>query len=289
MTIIQVRQRTDDVIERTGSPGGYVLGHAAREQRRLVTQAEFSRPKTEALLRDAGVGPGMRVLDAGCGAGDVAFLVAELVGPGGAVVGVDRSVDVLATARGRAAALGLRQVSFVAGDVGTVVPGGAFDAVVGRLVLMYAADPVAVLRHLVGLVRPGGVVAFQEVDIAPRAWPPAPVFERCWRWAIEAFTRSGARPDMGPRLFKAFVDAGLPAPQVRMEGNGGGGPDWGGYDLVAETVRTLLPAIERYGIATAAEVDVETLAERMRGEVVAGGGVISPSVFWGVWARTPAA
>ena len=87
---------------------------------------------------------------------------------------------------------------------------------------------------------------------------------------------------------QAFVDAGLPAPQVRMEGNCGGGPDWGGYDLVAETVRTLLPAIERYGIATAAEVDVETLAERMRAEVVAGGGVICFSVFWGVWAPTPA-
>jgi SAM-dependent methyltransferase len=274
--------------ERTGPPGGYVLGHAAREQRRLVTQADISRPKTEALLRDAGVGPGMRVLDAGCGAGDVAFLVAELVGPDGEIVGIDRSADVLATARGRAEALGLRQVSFVEGDAGTIVPEGAFDAVVGRLVLMYVADPVAVLRHLAGLVRPGGVVAFQELNIAAWAWPPAPVFERCWRWAVEAFARSGARPDMGPRLFKTFVDAGLPAPQVRMDGNCGGGPDFVGYELVAETVRTLLPAIERCGIATAAEVDVETLAERMRAEVVAGGGAISPSVFWGVWSRTPA-
>jgi SAM-dependent methyltransferase len=274
--------------EHTGSPGGYVLGHAAREQRRLVIQAELSRPKTEALLRDAGVGPGMRVLDAGCGAGDVAFLVAELVAPDGAVVGIDRSGDVLATARERAAALGLRQVSFVAGDVGTIVPAGAFDAVVGRLVLVHVADPVAVLRHLAGLVRPGGVVAFQEVDIAARAWPPAPVFERCWGWAVEALARSGARPDMGPHLFKTFVDAGLPAPQVRMEGNCGGGPNYGGYDLVAETVRTLLPAIERYRIATAAEVDIETLMERMRAEVVAGGGVFCMSEFWSVWARTPA-
>jgi hypothetical protein len=143
-------------------------------------------------------------------------------------------------------------VSLVEGDVGTVVPGGAFDAVVGRLVLLYVADPVAVLRHLAGLVRPGGVVAFQEADIAPQAWPPAPVFERCWNWAAEAFARSGAKRDMGPRLYKAFVDAGLPTPGVRTDGNCGGGPDWDGYEVIAETVRTLLPAIERCGIATAA-------------------------------------
>src|SRR5262245_61976095 len=90
--------------ERTGSADGYVLGHAAREQRRLADQASVFRPKTEAFLRGAGVVPGMRVLDAGCGAGDVSFLVAEMVGPDGEVVGVDRSPDVVATARGRAEA-----------------------------------------------------------------------------------------------------------------------------------------------------------------------------------------
>ena len=237
------------------------------------------------MFREAGIGPGMRVLDAGCGAGDVSFLVAELVGPEGRVVGVDRSADALTTARGRADALGLRQVAFLESDVGTVAPAGPFDAVVGRQLLSYVADPVAVVRHLAGLVRPGGVVAFQEPDVVARAWPPLPLYEQCWRWVVQAAGATGARANMGLRLFKTFVDAGLPAPRVRMDGIVGSGLDWTGYPWTAENIRTLVPTLERFGIATAAEVDIETLAERLRVEVEAGGGIVCPVVQCGAWTR----
>jgi 2-polyprenyl-3-methyl-5-hydroxy-6-metoxy-1,4-benzoquinol methylase len=90
----------------------YVLGHSQREIRRLMTQAAILRPVTERLLRNVKIAPGMRVLDLGCGAGDVSMLVAESVGPTGLVVGIDRNQEVLALAGERARAAGLRQVSF---------------------------------------------------------------------------------------------------------------------------------------------------------------------------------
>ena len=71
----------------------YILGHDPGELDRLIAQARFFGDLTEEVLRRAGVGPGMRVLDVGCGTGDVSFLAARLVGPTGSVLGVDRSAD----------------------------------------------------------------------------------------------------------------------------------------------------------------------------------------------------
>src|SRR5262249_26099103 len=89
----------------------YILGHSDREIRRLIFQAALLRPITERLMRDAGIGPGMRVLDCGCGAGDVSMLAAELVGGSGTVVGIDRSRAAIGVAEERARAAGLAQVS----------------------------------------------------------------------------------------------------------------------------------------------------------------------------------
>jgi SAM-dependent methyltransferase len=204
-------------------------------------------------------------------------------------VGVDRSADVLKSAQQRASSLGHAQVTFLQGDLGTVVPEGAFDALVGRLVLAHVADPVAVLHHLAGLVRPGGVVAFHELDLAARAWPPAPIFEQCVEWVTRASERAGSKSNMGMRLHKTFVDAGLPGPQVRIRGIASDGGDWEYVQLIAELVRSLLPTIERFQVASAAEVAIETLAERLRDEVVAGGGIIYTSLHYGAWTRTPSA
>jgi len=68
----------------------YVLGDTGAEHARLVRQAAIFNPFTERLFRDAGIGPGQRVLDIGSGVGDIAMLVARLVGPTGEVVGVER-------------------------------------------------------------------------------------------------------------------------------------------------------------------------------------------------------
>jgi SAM-dependent methyltransferase len=272
-----------------GAVAGYALGHAAEEQRRLDNQGAMIRPQTERLLREAGLGPGMRVLDAGCGTGDVTLQVAELVGPRGMVVGVDRSAEALATAGERVAARGLGQVGFVQEDVAAMTAARPFDAVVGRLLLMHQPEPAAVLRHLAGLVRPGGTVAFLEFALVPiLAVPARPLYERAYGWVLGALTRAGIQVDLGLHLDAVFAAAGLPAPAVRIESMVFAGAD-PGLGLLAETVRTLVPAIERFGLATAAEVGIDTLLDRLLAEGAAIGGAAWAPAVGAAWVRLPAA
>src|SRR5829696_6215481 len=213
--------------EPSGRPAGsqadpaYALARSRAEYERLSRQAAFLRGTTEQLFRAAGLEPGMRILEVGSGAGDVALLAAELVGPEGEVVGVDVDGAALEIARGRAQSLGLGNVSFVEGDARTAELEGGFDAAVGRLVVMYWGDPTEGLRRIAAHVRPGGVVAVQELDLDPATGPRSLPEETLWnetgQLVIETFARAGMRMRMGRELFGAFLAAGLPAPNMRDE------------------------------------------------------------------------
>jgi SAM-dependent methyltransferase len=96
---------------------------------------------TEEVLRRAGIGPGMHVLDIGCGAGDVAILAARLMGPSGRALGIDRSEAAVKRASQRAAAEGLSWSRFSLADVQAFDTDQRFDAIIGRLVLRHVADP----------------------------------------------------------------------------------------------------------------------------------------------------
>ncbi len=206
----------------------------------------------------------MRVLDLGCGAGDVAFVAAGLVGPEGLVVGVDRSAQALERARERAQQARLSQVRFVEGDIHDPAEGGPFDAIVSRLTLMWVPDPVAILRNQATTLRPGGIVAPIEVDvIAAHSVPPIPMVSEAVGWLAEAFTRAGIHGALGPRLWTALVEAGLrPLGMTGVQKYFGPG-DPVGAALLSGVLRSALPLIERTGVATLADVDPETLQERI--------------------------
>ena len=267
--------------------GGYALGHSDRELDRLSAQARLIDPITRQFFREAGIAPGMRVLDVGSGAGDVAFLLAELVGDSGDVVGVDRAPGALAVARARADADSRRNVSFLEGDPTRIAFGRGFDAVVGRYVLQFQPDPVATLRELASHLNPGGIVAFHELDWdGVRSFPPSPTYDRCCRWVIETLRMLGAETRMGIKLHWTFGAAGLPAPSMRVGAVVGGGVN--GADclkLVTDLVETLLPAMGRLGVATAADIDVETLSERISREVISSDSVIVGRMEIGAWTR----
>lgn len=268
----------------------YAMGRTEAETERLIRQSGFYAPFTRRLFERAGLGPGMMVLDVGTGAGDIALIAAEMVGASGSVVGVDRNPEVLETARARALTAGLSNATFVEGDAGALDLDGGFDAAVGRLVLMHQPDPAKTLRSVAAEVRSGGIVAFQEYNVTPRsmvAFPPTPLWEEALGWIATALERAGVNTEMGFKLRSAFVEAGLPEPRMELNAPVGGGPLWGGYEFAAGTVRTLLPLLERFGIATAEEVGVETLAERLREEMVASGGVGKPPEMVSAWAPKP--
>ncbi|HET9224852.1 MAG TPA: methyltransferase domain-containing protein [Roseiflexaceae bacterium] len=253
----------------------------------MALQARLIDPITRRFFREAGIVPGMRVLDVGCGPGDTTFLAADLVGETGEVVGVDRAPAALVAARRRAEALSLHNVSFREGDPADMLFEQPFDAVVGRYVLVFQPDPAAMLRKLVAHVRPGGVVAFHEPDFdSERSFPPVPTYDRCCRWVAEALRLSGADPHMGIKLFAAFVAAGLCAPSIRLESVITGGANSADHvQFKTELACTLVPEMERLGVATAGEVDSETLAERMLAEVIATRSVIVGRSEIGAWSR----
>jgi SAM-dependent methyltransferase len=197
-------------------PRTYALGYSQSEFSRLEQQGTFFAGLTEDVLRRAGLSPGMRVLDIGCGVGDVSLLAAWMVGPSGAVLGIDRSADAIATAQRRAAAAAQDNVvRFAAAEIDTLTPGEAFDAVIGRLILMYLPDPAATLRRLRRQLCPGGIMAFQEMMMTMgRSIPEGPPFHQCVNWILDTFERAGIELDMGGKLFATFLAAGLPAPQI---------------------------------------------------------------------------
>ena len=266
----------------------YLFGHSQTETDRLLRQAKMFGPYTRRLFEEAGISSGMKVLDVGSGAGDVAFIVADIVGRSGTVVGIDSNAEILAIARQRAEAAGMTNVTFRAGDLASVPLDRDFDAVVGRCVLFFVQDRLTVLRRLVEGVRPGGVIAFQEpgnATLPASALPSSPLLDQIWQWIMELYRKTGMDLYAGLRLFSLFKQANLPDPHMHLDAAVGGGPDWPGYDYIAGLVRTILPRLVQHGIATAAEVDIDHLADRLRNEVVSSNGVLTTWSFIGAWAR----
>lgn len=271
-------------------PRPYALGYSENEFKRLARQGEYYHDLTEDVLVRVGIRPGMRVLDVGCGVGDVSLIAGRLVGPKGSVLGVDRSPEAIAIAAERTARAGQGGwVRFTAADLGAYRPEPGFDAVIGRLILMYLPDPAAALRRFAACLRPGGVVAFQEMAIAQaRSLPEGSLFQQCRRWILDTFGRIGFEIDMGGKLYQTFLAAGLPAPQMIAGARVEGGPNAFAYDYVAQTVRSLLPVAEQVGAMTYAEVEVDTLAERLRAESLRSSACIILPTLIGAWATTAA-
>jgi SAM-dependent methyltransferase len=262
----------------------YVLGSDPTEIARLDQQAAVIAGASDALLRAAGIGAGMRVLDLGTGLGHVAAQVAELVGPSGSVVGVDREAPLLALAEQRRVADNVR---FVEADVRTARFDEPFDAVVCRLLLFHLPDAVDVLRHHRGAsLRPGGrMVAIDYDSGGARSEPPVPLAAEVGVWIESAFRAAGADPRVGARLVPLLQAAGFAdvssfgiqayfAPGDRRR-----------TTLLAGLVRTLYDTIVGRGIATEEEIGLDTLAERLERESKAAGAVFLPPTVVGAWGR----
>lgn len=266
----------------------YVLGHSASELRRLMEQSNAFREVTEVWLRGTGIPVGARVLDLGCGAGDVTMAVADLVGPSGHVVGIDRSDAALRVARERAAGLGYDNVSFEQADVDTYQPPHPFDALVGRLVLMYQGDAGATVARLLPYLTRGALVCFQEMDMpAARSVPMAPLVADVRDWILESFRRSGAPVDQGATLHRVYRRAGLPVPNlvVGQLVNVHGAPV--GSAHLTQVLSTLLPRTIGYGIATEEEIGIADLEARLGDQLRALDAVLYSPALVGASARLP--
>ena len=246
-----------------------------------LAKADF----TTRLLVDAGIGPGMRVLDVGCGSGEVSWLLAGLVGADGAVVGIDRAAGALEIARQRESRKGAAVPEFVAAEL-CALPAtlGLFDAIVGRRVLMYQADPVKVLRALARLLLPGGLMIFQEHDgsLAPASQASFPLHHKAQQWLRRMLAHEGADLHIGFNLHRVFSEAGLMVEDLRAECLVQT-PD-SAYPL-GEIIRACLPRIIAHGVATARQVGIDTLQARLDAERRQSQDIYIGDVAFGICAR----
>ena len=250
------------------------MGSMRTGGRTVCPPTAFAQSLTEELIARAGVGPGMRVLVPEAGTGDVAFLVAERVGDGGSVLATDEDGAAIAAARSKAREQRFHQVEFREQAFDELSFDQPFDAVVSRFFLMHRADPVATLRRVSSALHGGGRLVVHEWHYESMLWddtsewPDLPLYRRFARWSVETMRRGGAHVDMGLRLVNAFAEAGLPLPTLRTDLHAVHGSGASGYAFFEETMRELLPSMERLGVANASDVAVDTFAQRLEEETV---------------------
>jgi SAM-dependent methyltransferase len=260
----------------------YLLGHSEGEIARLERQASLFAEATDDGLRRAGLNSGMRVLDLGCGAGDVTIAAARIVGPTGAVVGVDASSDAVAMANRRLAAEAMAHARCVEGDVFTVDVKG-YDAIVGRFLLMHLPDPTVLLARFRRDAAPGTIVAFLEMDVSSASIVPAmPIFAAGVKAVCDVYRAGGAEPDMGSRLFKTFRAAAL-VPLLRGSCRVVGGDDPHVFDYLAWSVASLAPAMRAAGVDLG-DIDPATFRDRLAAEAAKTDYCVSYPRFVCAWA-----
>jgi ubiquinone/menaquinone biosynthesis C-methylase UbiE len=273
------------------NPANYVLGQSTHEQERLMMQARILRPYTEGYFRSAGVEQGMHVLDLGSGMGDVALLAGDIVGPAGLVLGLDRDPLSLERARQRTVEQGCSSwVSFQATNLDEFSTTQQFDAIVGRFILLYQPDAAATLRRLMQFLKPGGIVAFHEVDFTcpnPSS-PQCELFDQVLWLIPEVFRRVGLPPDFGRHIGKTFYDAGLPFPSIRAEIPVGGARGSAHFAWVASTVQSVAPRFADLGLSMPEGLVADhTLAGKLEEAALASRSQLIGSIQYGAWARKP--
>lgn len=267
----------------------YVFGSTDRERQRLMRQGAILRGFLETAFRAAGIGPAMCVLDIGSGVGDVSLLAADLVGPQGLVVGIDRDPENVAWATKRAAESGRSNIRFIANELGDFASSHLFDALVGRFILMYLPDPVATLRLLSRHLRRGAAIAFCEPDLTVLSTvvPEVPLLRQCEEWQRDAWRSSGARVDMGMRLYHTFRDSGFVDTGMTVSQLSGYGVRRELIEFFVEGVRSMLPQIRQFKIATPEEVNIDTLADRIETQARAVDPQWVSIRYISAWARKP--
>ncbi|MFU8946975.1 class I SAM-dependent methyltransferase [Mycetocola zhadangensis] len=154
--------------------------------------------------------PGTRVLDVGSGPGTITLDIAERITPG-SVIGMDASADVCIAASTLARDSGVMNVDFVVGDAYALdYPDDSFDIVHAHQVLQHVGNPVAVLREMRRVVKPGGIVAARDVIYGAASWYPLLPGLDTWMRVYQELARSNAGEPNAGRSLKAWaMEAGF--------------------------------------------------------------------------------
>ncbi|HYY22870.1 MAG TPA: methyltransferase domain-containing protein [Thermoleophilaceae bacterium] len=190
-------------------PGEYTIAGGLADAQRLARQAHVMASQSSAFLSRIGLASGWACLDVGCGDGQVTLAMARAAGPSGRAVGVDMDAEALAIAREAAMRAGVR-AEFLQADAVCPIETEAFDLAYARLLLSHLIDPSAAVRAMRAEVRPGGVVAVEDIFLGTlRSDPPEPALDRLQEIYGGAVRFHGGDPTIGPRLRALLSASGL--------------------------------------------------------------------------------
>jgi SAM-dependent methyltransferase len=267
-------------------PRGYVLGSSPAERDRLLAQGELFAPEARWLLDRVGLRAGGRAVDIGCGPLGILDLLAERVGQDGSVVGLDQEPRMLAMAREIVAKRGLVGVTLATVEAtATGLPRGAFDLAHARLLLVNVPQPERVVAEMAALVRPGGVVATQEVDwISWTCEPPHPAWDRLLRANEAVWNGRGMDVRIGRRLPSLLRAAGLVDVEFTVHARA-----WRPGDL-HQTLLLAFTRLNRSEIVTRgllAEAELARAMAELEAHLAAPGTLVLFALFCQAWGRKP--
>jgi ubiquinone/menaquinone biosynthesis C-methylase UbiE len=223
---------------------------------------------TQRLLADSGIKKGMRVLDVGCGSGDLSVMVSELVGNTGEVVGFDISENALAAARNSIEEKRISRVKFIHADIAKLPDDiGTFDAVIGRRVLMYLSNAAQGINSLLPHLAANGRMIFQESDSMASslcAWS-MPLHTKVQAWMWDTVAKEGGDVHIGRQLYSIMKNAKLKILQMRAEAilhtyESGSDLGW--------AAKMMAPRMISRGVVTEEEMDADTLEDRLQLELI---------------------
>jgi len=232
----------------------YVIRGGLQGRERLRVLGRVMRPTTLPVLERAGVTAGMRVLDLGCGGGDVTFDLASLVGLTGHAVGMDVDATKIATALADAEQVGRRAMAEIRRTVSAMADGTAYDVVYARFVLTHLHDPVAAVAQMRRALRPGGRLVVEDIDFRGSFCEPEhAAFERYEEIYVESARRNGGDPWIGLRIPAMLVDAGFARvlPNVVQPAE----LDGESKLMPALTLENIKETVLRHGVASEEEID----------------------------------
>lgn len=189
------------------------VAHLQAEMNRLQCQAEELSPLVFESIEKCGISEGMKVVDVGCGTGQVSFLISKAVGPRGEVIGIDANTTAIELCRNIATTEGVKNVSFIVGnacDMSRDLPDNSIDISYSRFLLTHLEDPLAAIREMIRVTTRQGIIMIEDCDLTH--WivePDDQSVNQLWKWYSSIIMKNGGDPTLGRKLYRMFIDQGL--------------------------------------------------------------------------------
>jgi ubiquinone/menaquinone biosynthesis C-methylase UbiE len=239
--------------------GEYVLATGSAAVRRLFALHDIYGPAGRRVLIRAGLRPGMRIADFGCGVGAMTTMLSRMVGPSGGIIGVDANAAQIEQASRICRDAGCANASFVVADAcDTGLPRESFDLVYCRYLLLHLTDPAACLREMRAVLKPGGILVVEDGDLATATSVPRTAFDAFADLFAGIATMRGVDYSLARNLFHMVKDAGFADPRIEIHQPAATGEEVG--QLLKWSIEEAGPGFISAGLITPAELDCK-LAE----------------------------